>query len=127
MTGRVLPRDEWFRLAGTELEGVVERLPLNACVVVVEQDERIIGCWSLLPVVHVEGLWLAPESRCKVGVVKALWNQMVAAARMLGAGETVMTACADLRVRKLLKHAGATAFPFQEYVLPIGESPCRPQ
>ena len=56
MTSRLLPREEWARLAGTQLETVVPILPDGAQVMVVEADEEILACVALYPLWHLEGL-----------------------------------------------------------------------
>lgn len=58
MTARVLPKAEWSRLEGTQLETVVPILPDGATVMVVESDGAIVGCAALYPLWHVEGLEL---------------------------------------------------------------------
>lgn len=75
MTTRVLPPEEWPRLQGTELETVWPTLPQDeARIVVVEDAGQIIGCWAAFRAVHVEGVWIHPDHRGKVGV--RLWRAM---------------------------------------------------
>jgi len=76
MTTRVLPPAEWPRLLGTELETVVPVLPEDAEVLVVEHDGAIVGCWALYPLLHVEGVWVAPEHRGRGGVFRRLLTGM---------------------------------------------------
>ena len=56
MTSRLLPREEWARLAGTQLETVVPILPEGAKVMVIEKDAEILACVALYPLWHLEGL-----------------------------------------------------------------------
>ena len=63
VTRRVLPRDEYWRLAGTDLWAALPTLPENVCVVVVEQDGEIVACIGLVPLWHVEGAWVDPANR----------------------------------------------------------------
>src|SRR4029077_20633639 len=72
VTSRVLPRAEWDRLKGTEAETVCPLLPESAQVLVVEDGTAIAGCWVLLPVLHVECLYVAPEHRKKPSVARRL-------------------------------------------------------
>ena len=58
MTSRLLPKDEWGRLVGTQLETVVPVLPEGAQVLVVEDDGAIVACCALYPLWHLEGLWI---------------------------------------------------------------------
>lgn len=63
---RLLPPDEWPRLAGTDLESVWPHLdPTTARIVVVERQGRIIGAVSVLRQVVLECLWVAPEWRAR--------------------------------------------------------------
>lgn len=56
MTSRLLPKDEWGRLVGTQLETVVPILPDGAQVLVVEKDTEILACVALYPLWHLEGI-----------------------------------------------------------------------
>ena len=119
MKARVLPANEWGRLDGTDLEGMVPFLkPESAKVVVVEQDGQIIGQWLATPVWHVEGLWIAPEHRGTAGVARRLWAGMRREMREGGAAAALTGAETDA-VRRLLAHAGPTRVPFDTYVLPF--------
>lgn len=65
MTSRLLPREEWAKLTGTQLETVVPVLEQleGAKVMVVEDADRIVACVALYPLWHLEGLWIdKPES-----------------------------------------------------------------
>lgn len=74
MTSRVLPPDEWPRLAGTPLEPLLSALiPDQTVIRVVEDaDGQIIGTVGLWSMVHLEGLWIAPEHQGKAAVIRAL-------------------------------------------------------
>ncbi len=62
MTTRLLPKDEWSRLDGTQLETVVPILPDGAQVLVVESGDAIVACVALYPLWHLEGLWIGHPS-----------------------------------------------------------------
>jgi hypothetical protein len=64
---RLLPREEWARLAGTELETVYPVLPQGSHVIVIEDDGRIVGCWAVYPQWHVHG----SGSRSRTGSARA--------------------------------------------------------
>ncbi len=76
VTTRILPREDYGRLAGTELEAVREQLPESASVVVVEDDGEIVGCWALMPVLHAEGVWIAERERKRGRVALRLLRAM---------------------------------------------------
>ena len=115
---RLLPKEEWHRLIGTEAEPVWAALPDSTKVMAVEQEGELVGCWLLLPVFHLECLWVAPDHRGKTSVARRLWNLMHATARSLGV-RSVFTASMDATVGHLLSHRGAVKLPGEHYVLPI--------
>lgn len=116
MTTRVLPREEWKRLAGTEAEALWPLLTHAAQVLVVEDGDRIAGCWVLMPILHVECLYVAPEHRKKTSVARRLFVGMKRLVRESGSSH-VMTAAASDEVRDLLAHVGATKIPGDHYVM----------
>lgn len=119
MTSRLLPRDEWARLAGTELETAWPVLPSDAQIVVVEDEGAIVGCWAVIRYVHVEGLWIADAHRKRAGVGRRLLAGMLHAVRALGA-DRVITGAMGEDVRRLIAHAGGSLLPGEQYVMPIG-------
>lgn len=110
MTSRILPPEEWAKLQGTEIGPVWDRLPAGARPVVVEHEGAIVGVHVLLPIWHVEGLWIAPAYRGRTSVARRLWMAVKAEAAALGLAR-VVTAAADERVCGLLAHVGAEALP----------------
>lgn len=122
MTTRILPQDEYGKLAGTELEAVAAHLdPLTSHVVVVEDGDRIVGCWLAFPQWHVEGLWVAPEHRKRGRVFPLLLDTMYGLLRGLGA-RTAMTASVSSDVDRILGHLGAMKLPGDHYCVPVKES-----
>lgn len=100
MTTRILPRDEWPRLAGTLLERAWPHFEGQATVVVVERDGAIVGCAAVFQAWHLEGAWIAPEHRGRVGVGRRLIAGMRAAIRATGARELLTMVC-DPDTRRL--------------------------
>lgn len=118
MTTRVLPPDEWDRLAETDLGQTLDRLPAEAVTVfVVEDGPEIVGCWALITFAHVEGLWIAPSHRKRGRVLLHLWNRLRAIASAKGIG-AVFTGAATEDVRRLLEGRQAAQMP-PMYVLPL--------
>lgn len=77
MTTRLLPADEWPKLAGTLLDPAWRAFdPVQARVLVVEEGSRIVGCAALFPAWHAEGAWIAPEYRGRLSVGRRLWVGM---------------------------------------------------
>jgi hypothetical protein len=120
MTTRLLPHDEWHRLDGTDLsEGLSLLNPDHVDVLVVEDDGVIVAHWLLASMLHVEGLWIAPEARKSGVVARRLWRGMRETVAKRGASSVLTGAVTD-DVKALLDHAGAMPLPDQ-FVLPMGE------
>lgn len=120
MICRQLPPSEWNRLVGTELEASYQRLNPAWAVVLVVEDEAgaIVGCWALLTVRHVEGLWIHPDHRGRGRVAARLWTAMRRLVHASG-GSAVMTAAVTSEVEALLQRKGATVLPGTHWVLPM--------
>lgn len=92
MTHRILPREEWPRLAGTLLGETWPLLPDETRIVVVERDGAIVGCSALFPRWHQEGTWIAESARGNPAVGRHLLDAMRGAIAAVGALEVVMMA-----------------------------------
>lgn len=126
MTSRVLPPSEWPRLAGTEAEALWPHLdPVNASVLVVEDNGRIVATWTALRVTHLECVWIDPDYRGAFGVVKRLLRGVRAIAQEWGARTVVTSAMTD-QVRAFVTSLHGQPLPGDHYVIPL-ESLCRPQ
>lgn len=119
MTTRILPPEEWPRLAATDFGPILDRLNREAVTIVVaEHQGAIVGCWGLITFAHVEGLWVAPAYRRRGGrVLVRLWNAM----RELAMGrhiDVVYTGALRGDVQRLLASRQAEALP-PMYALPL--------
>ena len=116
---RILPREEWARLKGTEAEKLEAMTrPGNAEVVVVERDGEIVGCWALLQIVHAECVWVAPEYRGVSAVARRLLAGMRRVARAMGVSR-VVTAALTPEVEQLLSKLQAEELPGRHFVMPV--------
>lgn len=120
MTTRILPPEEWTRLAGTEAEAIVPQFNDTTRVVVVEHNGEIVGCHVLQPILHAECLWVHPDHRGKAGVARRLWAGVQRAAREQFGARFFATMAASDEVRRLLAHVGATKIDADTYMVPIG-------
>lgn len=119
MTTRILPPDEWPRLAGTEAERLWPLLnPRTARVVVVERQGEIVGCHVLMQMLHAECLWVHPEHRGKASVARRLWSGVQEVARGCGV-HAIVTHAVDDTVRGLLAHVGAEPIVGEAYMVPV--------
>lgn len=128
MISRLLPVEEWPKLADTGLAEVISCLPPTAHVLVVETDDgAIVGCWTLIQTYHAEGLWIADAHRGRVAVARQLWRGLCDLASRLGVS-SVVTGSLSPVVDRLLRHVEAHAIPGQQYVLSTQkEMSCQPQ
>lgn len=120
MTTRVLPPDEWSRLADTELGPMLAAITPGAATVVVAEDESgaAIGCWALVTFVHLEGMWVRPDHRGKASVLKRMWNTICDIATDRGIC-AVYTGAADPMVAKWITNRGGSMIPCDSFVLPL--------
>lgn len=118
--GRLLPPEEWaVKLAGTSLENAEATLDPAYCrVVVVEQGDQVVACWATMSIIHVEGLWQAPDAGA--GVSRALLTAMIGVLKESGAVE-VLTQSLSPAVDTLIEKAGGRKVPGQTWVIPVKE------
>ncbi len=118
MTSRILPRDEWTRLSDSDLAGPLSCInPDHVDVIVVEDGGEIVAHWLLCSMLHVEGLWVAPDARKHGVAARRLLSGMRKAVAARGAA-SVLTGAASDDIKALLAHAGAMPLPDQ-FVLPM--------
>ena len=121
MTTRILPHEEWDRLAATEFHAFRPYASeQDTRVVVVEDGPTIVGCWVVVRITHVEGLWIHPAYRGRIGVARRLLATTVATARQW-ADRWVMTGAQTPEIARMLRRFGAVQIPIETFVLPIGE------
>lgn len=124
MTTRILPRDEYAKLAGTELDTVWPLLDqADGVVMVIEDGDQIVGCWAVMTVTHVEGLWIHPAHRGKASVGRRLLLGMTRFLR----GRTVVTSATCDDVRRLLERVAAQPLPGSHYMVTFGGKTCPQQ
>lgn len=118
MKGRILPRNEWPNLDGTEAADVWPHLPLSTQVFVVEDDAKIIGTWLLVQLPHAECLWIDPAYRHRSSVGRHLLKGMRMLAKCLGVSNVITGAMTD-DVRDMILSVGGHRLPGDHYVLPV--------
>lgn len=125
MTRRILPPEEWCRLDGTELETVWPHLdPARSTVLVVEDGDTIIGCWSFFWMLHAEGVYIDPAYRKQGHVARLLIRGMCEVAEEQQAA-TVATSATDQSVADFATRLGAMPLPGTHFVITMEEL-CRP-
>lgn len=76
ITYRILPPAEYDKLVGHPAFGSWIPNPEWSIVVVGEEDGKIVGLWSAINVVQMEGFWVDPayrrRSRIPIGLIKTM-------------------------------------------------------
>ena len=121
MRARVLPVAEWDRLKATGQDHFWPWVsPESTTIVVVEEGDKIIATWTMMKVLHLEGLWAAPEYRGNAGMARRLLRCVGETAK--GMGEWIaLTGAQDDHVRDLLKRTGASKVEMDTFLFPVGE------
>lgn len=116
---RILPRAEYPRLVGTYLEPLIDALPEDTDVIVVEDaDGAIVGCSSLFRRDHVEGTWIAEGHRNAPGVFWSLFQGIKVTAKRRGS-ERLVTGSMDDRMTEFLMRMHAEPLPGVQFVWPM--------
>ena len=103
MTARLLPVEEWPRLAQTPFAGMAAVFdPSSVDVLVVERDGCIVASIALLSVLHAEGCWVSGG----IGVRRALWRALTAHVARIGA-RGVWGLATDAPMRRVLARCGS--------------------
>jgi acetyltransferase (GNAT) family protein len=122
MRARLLPVEEWHRLEGLgpQINGLVG--PDNAEVFVVEDGEKIVGCFTVARVTYLESVTILPEYRGNLGVVRALTRQAFDAARKHGRWAMGGAADGDPDMMSYLIRLGAEPLPAMFFAVPLERS-----
>jgi N-acetylglutamate synthase-like GNAT family acetyltransferase len=104
VTYRVLPPEEWARLEALPFgrNGLPGRDDM--VVVVAEEDGAIVGLWSAMTAVHMEGLWVADRLR-RTGVFDGINARMLETLKKLGI-RNVFTLVAEPYVKEIALKRG---------------------
>lgn len=114
---RVLPPEEWPRLAGTALEALWPHLaPEHTRIVVVEADGAIVACWAATRFVHLEGAWIAAGHQ---RAARRLLTSTRAQVRALGASYAV-TGATGPDVAAVIARLGGQPLDVGWFMVPMG-------
>ena len=117
MTARILPKGEWAKLMA--MWPMLPQVKTDAMDVVVVEDAagEIVGCWGLITLAHVEGMWIRDDHQKRGVVLRKLWRAM----RDLTLGRNiprVITGSESVEVTNLLMKTKALALP-RQFLLPM--------
>lgn len=118
---RELPQAEWPRLKGTALGVRIQyHDPADVVITVVEDaDNNIVGIWSAIRVVQLEGVWIAPTHRRSGNVARKLMRATFEAARRFSTWMAFTGAADDYVAALLVKHLDARPLNYQGFVVPL--------
>ncbi len=118
---RILPVEEWPRLAGTESAKFAEcRAGQPVVPFVVEEEGRIVGTWTLTTYNVLEGLWVSAEQRGHnhVRAQRALLRAVREYALNVGLVEAV-TFSASAQIDRMCDRVGGRVLGAVPWVLPL--------
>jgi GNAT superfamily N-acetyltransferase len=126
---RVLPQAEWSRVAHLDVSMWLPYVaPEDVRIVVLEDGDRIVGCWGAFRVVHLEGVWVDPAYRRQPHAVQALKDAAIEVASRWA--PWAITGAATAAVRRLItRHLGGVPMPMESFAIPLTtkETVCQPQ
>lgn len=118
----MLPVSEWPRLSQTDAGTPWTRFdPVRDQVLVVEDGAQIVGTVSLVPLLHVEGLWVHPAYRQRDRVLGRLWRGVRAGVRGHGF-RSFWSGSVSEQMTAILYRLGAVKVPGFSYVVRVKES-----
>lgn len=119
---RVLPPEEWHRLAGSAFDDVIRLVsPDDVRIVVVEDEGRIVGHWAAWRMTHLEGAWVDPAYQKRASVARRLRAATMTEARHWGSEWAMTAACTDDVRRLITKHLKGVAVPGDLYLVRLEE------
>lgn len=115
MTSRLLPVEEWPRLRGTLLDPAWQDFAPTDRVLVVEDGGEIVGCVALFQRWHLEGAWIHPDCRGRVGIGRRIWSGVKALVQAIGCPEVVSMAVTPESRRPIEKLGAARLMDCAHY------------
>lgn len=114
---RILPPDEFHKLQGLPLYDTVAGT--GSLVIVVEDPEgTIVGTWAALWTLHLEGLYVRPESRHIAPVAIRLYDTMFQTLQQLDI-QQVLTVTQDDIVGGMTEKIGGQKVAGDLWVIPV--------
>ena len=117
VTVRVLPVEEWPRVAHLPFATNGLPDPQLALILVAEEAGEIVGIWSALTAVHLDGLWVSPEARGTTVAARLLRGmKALLTTKAIPVSFTMISAP---EVAILAYKAGFTRYPGDLYMLQL--------
>lgn len=119
ITRRFLGRDEWQALQKTWLaDAIVPMRHLDADVLVVERDGRLVAVWPMVSLLHADGCWIDEAERKNPAVVSALINGVHEEAVARSASVVLMGSESD-QIDGFLTRLGGIVVPGKTFAVPV--------
>lgn len=116
MNARILPREEWSKLAVTGLHSLLPDFREEDCKpIVIEENGEIVGTITVLRTVHLESIWIRPGSRA--GVTRSLIREAIKEARKWGR-IALAQSCRE-NVISILRRMKTRRLDVETYILPL--------
>jgi len=118
MTTRLLPPDEWPRLAGTILEPVWQQLdPQDTRILVQEDGPVIVHCVALVREWRLDGIWAHPDYRRRVGFGRRFLRAVRELLQQEHVSEVLMMALTDDSARICRRFGRALPLTCQHFAV----------
>ena len=126
MITRVLPPEEWHKLSVTGSVHLTDINPKEISVVVVEDDEVIVGIMEVARVTHLESLWVHPDYRGRAGTARKLMDAAFEEAEKMG--DPFAWGCSDTELMStIIPKLGAIKLDVESYMIPLRGKELCPQ
>lgn len=120
MKARILPREEWPKLAVTGIHPMETTLrPEDVQMIVVEDGDRIVASMGTFRVTHFESLWIDPEYRGNAGLGRRLIRAGFSAAKKW-TDKWVWGASDTPHMNDVIGRIGGVKLPIESFMIQIG-------
>lgn len=120
MNTRVLEPSEWHRVQDLDVGELLQFVRTeDVKVVVVEHEDEIIASWTIMRMVHLEGVWVHPQHK-NAGVVRSLIRKTKEEAAEWSSAWVVTSAASDA-VRAILSRMHAKKVEADMYTLALDQ------
>jgi N-acyl-L-homoserine lactone synthetase len=116
---KILPKEEYQRLVGTEAEPLINDLGDETTVLVIEKDGKIVGSWLMIQTYHAECVWIDPNEAGNPVIPNRLIKGMMNIAKAVGAKHLVTSALDKNVVRLIVEHLKGKKIPGKHFVFPV--------
>ena len=120
MEYRALGRDEYEKIPSEALDGM--KMPDTGLVfAAVDEAGGVAAIWAMIPVVHLEPLWISAEHRKSPTIIRRLWNLVSDAMSAMGLKAAVAVILdSKVETRRVADWLGAEELPGRVFMVTPG-------